>query len=122
MPPARGHSSIIGAGFDRITRSLFPSAAPAYSDQIKGRNFEVPGCGGFLLTAKADDLESYYDVGKEVVCFDGIEDLVEKIKYYLANDRERQTVAGRGYERTLRDHTYAQRFQQIFRAIGLRDA
>ena len=30
-------------------------------DQIKGRNFEVPGCGGFLLTQPADDLERYFE-------------------------------------------------------------
>jgi spore maturation protein CgeB len=119
---AHGRKGILGAGLDRIARSLFPSEIPTYSEQIKGRNFEVPGCGGFLLTAKADDLESYYEPDKEVVCFDGILDLVEKIKYYLANDRERRRIAECGYERTLRDHTYTRRFQQIFRTMGLPDA
>jgi spore maturation protein CgeB len=119
---ARGRARILRAGLDWITRSLFPAALPAYSDQIKGRNFEVPGCGGFLLTATADDLESYYQPGKEIVCFDGIDELAEKIKYYLANDQERRVIAECGYQRTLREHTYTQRFQQIFRTMGLPDA
>lgn len=90
-----------------------------YADQIKGRNFEVPGCGGFLLTSKTDDLESYYEHEKEVVCYDGIPDLVDKINYYLAHESERAAIAERGYKRTLRDHTYQRRFEEIFAKIGL---
>ena len=90
-----------------------------YFEQIKGRNFEVPGCGGFLLTGNVEDLESYYEIGKEVVCFENSKDLVDKVGYYLAHDTERAQIARLGYERTLRDHTYACRFEQIFARIGL---
>jgi len=79
-------------------------AAPeisTYTGQIKGRHFEVPGCGGFLLTGNADDLDSYYEPGKEVVCFDSTDDLIEKIRYYLAHEEERASIAqaGRSEER-----------------------
>jgi len=93
-----------------------------YFEQIKGRNFEVPGCGGFLLAGNVEDLESYYEIGKEVVCFDDNKDLIEKIKYYLAHGDERAAIAQRGYERTIRDHTYARRFEDIFGKIGLTNA
>lgn len=89
----------------------------AYVQQIKARTFEVPGCGGFLLTEPADDLEEYYDLGKEVVTFDGVADLAAKISYYLAHDDERRAIARAGYERTLRDHTYERRFAEIFARI-----
>jgi spore maturation protein CgeB len=116
-----------GNFIERWTRGL---AAPflgaksqrQFSEQIKGRNFEVPGCGGFLLTSGAEDLESYYELDKEIVCFDRSDDLIEKIKYYLAHDDERAAIARRGYERTQRDHTYARRFDDIFRKIGLVNA
>jgi spore maturation protein CgeB len=87
--------------------------------QIKGRNFEVPGCGGFLLTEYVPGLEDYYVLGKEVACYDGVEDLVGKIKYYLENENERQSIAQAGYERTLRDHTYEKRLSQVFGRVGL---
>ena len=90
-------------------------------DQIKGRNFEIPGCGGFLLTGRADDLERYYRPGLEVACFDTPEDLVEKTIYYLEHDDERARIAERGYERTLREHTYVHRFAEIFGTIGVDD-
>ena len=88
-------------------------------DQIKGRNFEVPGCGGFIMTGKADNLDEYYEIGKEVVCFEDTDDLVEKAYYYLEHQDERSTIAQAGYDRTMREHTYVHRFNEIFRRIGL---
>lgn len=90
-----------------------------YPEQIKGRNFEVPGCGGFLLTGKADNLEAYYEIDKEVACFDDMDDLVKKVKYYLCDEKLRETIAARGYQRTLDEHTYVHRFTEIFQRLGL---
>jgi spore maturation protein CgeB len=90
-----------------------------YSEQIKGRNFEVPGCGGFVLTGRADNLEQYYENGKEVVFFDDRDDLIEKIRYYLKHESERAAIAQAGYNRTLREHTYTLRFNDIFRQMGM---
>lgn len=90
-----------------------------YYSQIKGRNFEIPGCGGFLLTDYADNLEEYYEIGKEIVCFENNRDLIEKIRYYLVHDEERRAIAEAGYQRTLREHTYQQRFNEIFARTGL---
>ncbi|RPH82022.1 MAG: hypothetical protein EHM80_00425 [Nitrospiraceae bacterium] len=107
-------------GFRKVSAELEPmeSLDMHYSDQIKGRNFEVPGCGGFLLTGMAENLGQYYEIGKEVVCFDDRHDLVEKVRYYLRHEDERAEIAKAGYERTLREHTYARRFSEIFGQIG----
>jgi len=88
-------------------------------EQIKGRNFEIPGCGGFLLTANADNLGDYYADGKEIVIFKDVPDLIDKAKYYLVHEDERSMIAHAGYERTIREHTYEKRFQELFRAMGL---
>jgi spore maturation protein CgeB len=89
------------------------------TEQIKGRNFEIPGCGGFLLTGHADNLEQYYEIGTEIVCFHSTRDLIQKARYYLAHEEERAQIAEAGYQRTLRDHTYEQRFNEILSIIGL---
>ena len=88
-------------------------------DQIKGRNFEVPGSGGFTLTGQAENLEDYYQDGKEVVSFEDAEDLVKKVHYYLDHEEERAAIAQAGYERTMHEHTYVHRFNEIFDCIGL---
>ncbi len=38
------------------------------------------------MTGYADDLDSYYSPGKEIVCFRDNKDLLDIIKYYLANE------------------------------------
>jgi spore maturation protein CgeB len=90
-----------------------------YTEQIKARNFEIPGCGGFLLTGRAENLEDYYEIDKAVVCFDKVDGLIEKIRYYLNREDERAAIAKAGYVRTLQEHTYLSRFDQIFRRIGI---
>jgi spore maturation protein CgeB len=87
--------------------------------QIKGRNFEIPGCGGFMLTDHADNLQDYYEPGKEIALFANEEDLLEKIRYYLDHETERAQIAEAGYQRTLREHTYERRFEEIFRRMNL---
>jgi spore maturation protein CgeB len=87
--------------------------------QIKGRNFEIPGCGGFLLTDRAENLDDYYVPGKQIALFDGADDLVEQIRYYLSHEQERAAIAQAGFERTLRDHTYELRFNKLFQLMRL---
>lgn len=89
-------------------------------DQIKGRNFEIPGCAGFLLTNSVPGLEEYFDIGQEVVIFDNADDLRDKIKYFQSNDTERETIAKAGYRRTVLDHTYEKRFTDLFQIIGIK--
>lgn len=87
---------------------------------IKGRVFEVPACGGFLMTGSSDDdISEYYIPGKEIVVFNNIPDMVEKCRYYLEHETERDIIAKAGLARTLLDHTYEKRFLEIFSKLGL---
>jgi spore maturation protein CgeB len=105
----------------RINLNL-SNASVGGGQQIKGRNFEIPGTGAFLLTDRAENLGDYYDIGKEIVCFNDVDDLIDKIRYYLRHEEEREAIAAAGYSRTLRDHTFDVRFRQIFGQIGLTTA
>jgi len=85
--------------------------------QIKARHFEIPACGGFLMTSMADNLGDYYKIGEEIVIYNDIKDLIDKIKYYLKNDQKRKKIAEAGYSRTIKDHAYQKRFTEIFKKI-----
>ena len=89
--------------------------------QIKGRTFEVPGSGGFLLTDHAPHLEEYFEIGAEIDVFESTEHLTERVKYWLEHEEERQAVARAGYERVVAEHTYDRRFAAIFDAAGVLD-
>jgi spore maturation protein CgeB len=88
------------------------------SRQMKARIFEVPGCGGFLMTQPADDLERYYMPDREVVIFHDLVDLARKIRHYLDHPEERDQVARAGHERTKAEHTYEIRFSGLLYAAN----
>ena len=104
----------------KINLNLAASSVENSLDQIKARNFEVPCCGGFLLTKRVPHLGDYYEIDKEIACYENVDDMIEKIKYYLTHEDERKTIAKAGYERTIRDHTYQRRFRDIFGQIKLK--
>jgi spore maturation protein CgeB len=90
-----------------------------FLDQVKGRTFEIPGCGGFQLTSLTEDLTSYYRPGDEICLFRGRSDLVRQVLYYLEHEEERRLVAAAGYRRTLAEHTYVHRFTDVLVSLGL---
>ena len=91
-------------------RSYFRKKMP----MIKARPFEISACGGFCISGLADDMEAYYVADKEMVYYHTIPELTEKIRFYLAHSAEREAIAKAGYERTVKEHTYEQRFKAIF--------
>jgi spore maturation protein CgeB len=110
LKSALGNGSFLGQ--PQVTPEIFPK-------QIKGRNFEIPGCGGFLLTEEVIHLEKYYEVDKEVGCFRDTDELIDKVCYYLRHQDEVDTIAQAGYERTLKAHTYVHRLTEVFQKMGL---
>jgi len=111
--------SRMGRWLNRKPDGSLRKVRSSYHEQIKGRNFEVPGCGAFLLTGEADNLGDYYEEGREVVTFSDVDDMIDKIRYYLRHEEERETVAEAGFRRTLSEHTYFHRFSDIFRQMGM---
>ncbi len=101
-----------------ISLNLSDSSTPG-TNQIKGRNFEIPACGGFQLSGYAERLEEFFVPDKEIVVYHTVGELVEKIRYYTAHGEERAAIAEAGYARVMRDHTYESRFRQLFKQMGL---
>ena len=78
----------------KINLNLSGSSSDDSIKQIKGRFFEVPISGGFLLTEYADGIEEYFEIGKEIECFEDRREAVEKIQYYLTYEDKRMEIAG----------------------------
>ncbi len=98
----------------RINLNISASSQDINVKQIKGRVFEVPMSSGFLLTDYAEGLEDYFEIGKEIVCYEDEHDLLSKIKYYLEHDEERAEIARNGYKAALERNTWERRFDDIF--------
>lgn len=82
-----------------------------YSDRL----FEVPGRGGFLIFPDIKGVEECYEDGKEIVLYKhgDLQDLRQKIDYYLSHTQEREAIRFLGFDRTKKDHTYINRWKFI---------
>jgi spore maturation protein CgeB len=87
--------------------------------QVRLRDFEVPMSGGFYMVEHMEELEEFFDIGKEIVCYTSKDDLADKIRYYLKHDEKRERIRKAGYQRCLRDHSWHKRFQTAFKEMGL---
>jgi spore maturation protein CgeB len=76
------------------------------------RLFDLPGNGVMQLSDGGEYLSAFYDVGNEIVGYGSVDELIDKIRYYLAHDEERKRIALNGYRRVMRDHRFPLRMQQ----------
>lgn len=90
-------------------------------EQMKARIFEVNACGSFQLSYFVEGLAQCYDIDEEIGVYSDADDLVEKVKFYLAHAKLRESIAAAGFERSLRDHTFTNRFNNVFQRMGLID-
>ena len=82
------------------------------------RLYEATGVGALLLTDAKQNLGDLFTVGAEVVAYRDEDELVEAVDHYLAREDERRAIAEAGQRRTLADHTYAVRMQELVEILG----
>lgn len=85
--------------------------------QVKGRMAEIALCGGFVLTEYVPGLEEVFVIGTEVVVFDSKQDLVDKIKYFLKNEKERIEISEAGHRRAVRDYESGKAIPRLIQEI-----
>lgn len=69
------------------------------------RTYEATGVGTLLLTDGIRAPQKNFN-DDEVVYYDTIADAIEKVKYYLAHEKERAAIATKGQHRTLTEYNY----------------
>lgn len=61
------------------------------------RTFEIPACGGVQVSERTDETLEFFEEGEEILCYSSIEECVETVGRYLADDQERERVRHNGY-------------------------
>ncbi len=90
----------------------------AVGDLTSTRTFEIPACGGFMLHERNEEVRELFEEEKEVVCFASVDELGEKIDYYLKHESERDAIARAGYERCMRsEYSYDDRMRELIGTI-----
>lgn len=86
---------------------------------LKLRDFDAPMSGAMYITSYNPDLSELFDIGKEIITYTSIRECIEKIKYYLGNDEEREIIAAAGRLRAVKDHTWDQRIFALLQLLEL---
>lgn len=77
------------------------SRTPSGKQIVKPQLFNFLSAGALVLTEDFPDIHSYFDVGKDVVGFSGMNDMVEKVQYYLNHPKEAAAIRKSGREKAL---------------------
>lgn len=78
------------------------------------RILDVMASGGFLVSNYQQELAEYFVPDEEVVLYESMDDLRQKLQYYLTHDEERKRIAENGYRKVQKEFTYDIALNKIF--------
>jgi spore maturation protein CgeB len=84
---------------------------------LKGRVYEVGACRSFQLVDYYSGYLRHFKNNKEIVMFKDDEDLLKKTKYYLNNEKERESIADRMYKTVKKKYDLGDELKRIFGEI-----
>jgi spore maturation protein CgeB len=90
---------------------------PEGKTQMKQRIFELAAAKALVLTEHHPAIESFFEVGKEVITFKNKDDFQAKANYYIKNPKEAQTIAQKGHARYIKDHESKVRLKRLLEVI-----
>lgn len=81
------------------------------------RCYGIPACGGFLLCDKRTHARDDFTPGENWAEFEGLDDAVARIEYWLANFAAARALAERCHAHVMARHTYAHRAATLHHAL-----
>lgn len=81
------------------------------------RVFDILGAKGFCITNYQPELAEIFEIGKDLVVYDSIPDLLDKVSYYLEHEKEREEIAYNGYRKVCDTCDYELRISQMMNLV-----
>ena len=82
------------------------------------RLFDLPANGVMQISDGGRHLGAFFSVGEEIIGYGNADDLIDKVRYYLAHEDERVAIARRGYRRVMAEHRIGDRFRELARLVA----
>jgi spore maturation protein CgeB len=71
------------------------------------RLYHLPANGVMQICDCADYLDIVYMPGEEIVGFRKADDLIDKLRYYLEHESDRNSIVLRAFQRTMKEYQFA---------------
>jgi len=85
---------------------------------INARTYYLPANGILQICDNKSHLGKIFELGKEVIGYDSIDEAIDLCRYYLAHDEERRQIAAAGWERAIRDYNECAVFSLVEKYAG----
>lgn len=102
-------------GQSQVTLNVHGDIAGAEAANV--RLFEATGMGACLLTDWKANLSRFFDPEREIVTYRSVDECIEKAQWLLAHPQQCREIALAGQQRTLREHTLANRATRIHEIV-----
>lgn len=112
------HEMVIGNDMVKLVNTYKIHFNYNTSHEINYRTFETLGCKTLLFTNYTPKLEKLFEIDKHLVVYKNLNDLRDKLKYYLNNESERLKIENSGYNHVVNNHSYDNRAKQLLSIIG----
>ena len=86
---------------------------------IPQRIIDVIASGGFLMTNPQSDLFYFFEDEKNIVTFNDLDDMREKVIFYLAHDDLRKRIIEDGRKVVKEHFDYQNQLKKMFDAVGI---
>ena len=104
---------------DLYARTLDGSAmVQRRTSQLKGRVFETLSCAAMLMEDDGMQTREFFEPGVDYVMFQGQDDLLKKVRYYLAHEEERRAIACSGHRKVTDIYNARNCWGYIFKKLG----
>ena len=90
---------------------------PSIRSGVPLRVFEILAAGGFVLTNYQAELEDLFVIGQEIEAFHSLEEMEDKVAYYLSHEEERLRITRRGYQKVRDRYSYEQQTARILAEV-----
>lgn len=90
---------------------------PHVKSGLNQRFFDIPACGGFLISDRNEEIEQWFVPGEDIVVYNDIPDLIDKVRYYIDHPEERERIAVSARDKVLRYHTMKHRMEKVVQIL-----
>lgn len=100
------------------SRIIFNMTRAEHGCTYSAKTLEIPACGGFMLTNWTPEQAELFEDGKECVFYNTMDDMLDKVRYYLENEAEREKIRRAGMQ-AVAPYTYKNSATSLLKLMGI---